>query len=142
MSGKHYDYAFGRVRDLADAIYGDVEKHSRVFTDDYGETIQAFPKTVLDAMRRCAAALEGAATAARDVEWFMSGDYGEESFLNATKAWKIPELNIQYTAKLEGALAEAMSVRHFCDMEQQPEPDDPYRYDKYLQRWASNTSTP
>jgi hypothetical protein len=39
-------------------------------------------------------------------------------------------------AILELALSEAMSVRHFCDMEQQPEPDDPYRYDNYLQKWA------
>ena len=37
---------------------------------------------------------------------------------------------------LELALSEAMSVRHFCDMEQQPDPDDPYRYDVYLQKWA------
>lgn len=43
---------------------------------------------------------------------------------------------LERTATLELALSEAMSVRHFCDMEQQPEPDDPYRYDVYLQKWA------
>jgi len=89
MSGGHYDDRYGQVRDLADAICGDVEKHSKTFTDDYGETITAFPRPVLDAMRRCAAALEGAANAARDVEWLMSGDYGEDSFLKAAKKWSI-----------------------------------------------------
>ena len=39
-------------------------------------------------------------------------------------------------AELETALAEAMLVRHYCDMEDQIEPDDPYRYDEYLQQWA------
>lgn len=35
------------------------------------------------------------------------------------------------------ALAEAMEVRHFCDMEGCPdERTDPYAYDRYLQRWA------
>lgn len=98
MSGGHYDYAYGRVRDLADAIYGDVEKHSKAFTDDYGETITAFPQAVLDAMRRCAAALEDAATAARDVEWLMSGDYGEDSFLEAAKAWNSEKV-VEYALK-------------------------------------------
>lgn len=138
MSGGHYDHAFGQVRDLADAIYGDVQKHSKPFTDDYGETVTEFPQPVLDAMRRCAAALEGAATAAWDVEWLMSGDCGEDSFLEAAKEWKIPDSEklLKRIATLELALSEAMSVRHFCDMEQQPEPDDPYRYDACLQKWA------
>lgn len=38
---------------------------------------------------------------------------------------------------IEQALIEAMSVRHFCDMEGQPDSgDDPYRYDSYLKRWS------
>jgi hypothetical protein len=98
MSGGHYDYAYGRVRDLADAIYSDVQKHSKTFIDDYGETVTAFPQAVLDAMRRCAAALEAAATAARDVEWLMSGDYGEDSFLEAAKEWN-GEKVVEYVLK-------------------------------------------
>jgi hypothetical protein len=43
---------------------------------------------------------------------------------------------INRISTLELALSEAMSVRHFCDMEQQPDPDDPYRYDVCLQKWA------
>lgn len=41
--------------------------------------------------------------------------------------------------KLEEALEEAMRVRHFCDIEGQPDSDDPeepYQYDKYLKKWA------
>ena len=43
--------------------------------------------------------------------------------------------------RLRAALAEAMSVRHFCDMESDPEsdaaqPQHPYHYDKYLQNWS------
>ena len=79
MSGGHYDYAFGRVRDLADAIYDDVASLSR-------------SPAVLEAMKRCASALENTSIAARDVEWYMSHDgYGDETLLEAAKKWKIPE---------------------------------------------------
>ena len=93
MSGGHYDYAFGRVRDLADEIYRDVEKLSVSRTNDWGETLEPPPEAVLDAMRRCAAALEVVAEAARDVEWYMSGDHGDETLVNIAKAWRIPELS-------------------------------------------------
>lgn len=106
MSGGHYDYRYGQVRDLADDIYGDVQKHSKAFTDEYGETVTAFPQPVLDAMRRCAAALEGTATAARDVERLMSGDFGDDSFLESVNEWKIPELTVEGAKRsLERALA-------------------------------------
>jgi hypothetical protein len=113
MSGGHYDYRYGQVRDLADAIYGDVQKHSKAFTDDYGETVTAFPQPVLDAMRRCAAALEGAAEAARDVEWLMSGDYGKDSFLEAANKWKIPKFE---ALGLEHTMSEAPVVDCECRM--------------------------
>jgi len=38
--------------------------------------------------------------------------------------------------KLSTALREAMKVRHFCDREVDLDNGDPYKYDKYLQRWA------
>ena len=90
MSGGYYDYAFGRVRDLADSIYGDIESLSTQTRNDYGEIVDAKPPAVLEAMRRCASALENASIAARDVEWYMSHDYGDETLLEAVKEWKIP----------------------------------------------------
>lgn len=89
MSGGHYDYAYGRVRDLADAIYGDAEKHSQAYTDVYGNAFEAYPTDVLDAMRRCADALSAASDAAKDVEWFMSGDHGDEKFVELAAKWSI-----------------------------------------------------
>ena len=91
MSGGHYDYAFGRVRDLADAIYDDIASLSTQTCNDYGEIMDAKPPAVLEAMKRCASALENASVAARDVEWYMSYDYGDETLLKAAKEWKIPE---------------------------------------------------
>ena len=82
MSGGHYDYAYSRVRDLAESIREDVTKHS---------VPPAYPIPVREAMSRCRLALEDAADAARDVEWFMSGDDGEETFLEAVREWKIPD---------------------------------------------------
>jgi hypothetical protein len=92
MSGGRYDYAFGRIQDLADAIYGDVERHSKPCDDGYFDAEPPYPQAVLDAMTRCAKTLEAASEAARDVEWFMSGDYGGETLLEAAEEWKIPEL--------------------------------------------------
>ena len=49
------------------------------------------------------------------------------------------DITLHRIDELEKALIEAMKVRHFCCMEGCPEDVehcDPYKFDKYLQRWA------
>lgn len=89
MSGGHYDYAYGRIRDLADAIWGDINKCStkrKGYFDD--EFIDPLPAECLDAMRFVAGLLEIASDAAHDVEWMMSGDTGDDTLVRDVEAAK------------------------------------------------------
>lgn len=92
MSGGHYDYASHRVADLASDIEQDIEKYSVAHVNDFGDTVPPLPPEILNGMRRTAAALRAAATAAHDLEWFMSGDYGEETLLQCMRKWELPAL--------------------------------------------------
>jgi len=74
----------------------------------------------------CLTAADGATT-----DPAKQGDYGWSPAYQ-----RVLELRQQLN-RTQQALAEAMCVMHFCCMEQQPDPDDPYRYDKYLQRWSA-----
>ena len=81
MSGGHYDYSFGPIRDLADRIYGDVTKYSERRKDEYSSDVyEPLPAATLADMRFVARLLEIASDAALDVEWMMRGDTGEETF--------------------------------------------------------------
>ena len=89
MSGGHYDYSYGRIRDLADAIHGDIVKCStqrKGYFDD--EIIEPLPAECLDAMRFVAGLLEIASEAAYDVEWMMSGDTGDDTLIRDVDAAK------------------------------------------------------
>lgn len=80
MSGGYYNYAHGRVRDLADSIRGDVD----AIDDD----------RIRNAMSFIADLLVIAADAAHNAEWLMSDDIGGEAMLvgvNNVKA-KLKEL--------------------------------------------------
>lgn len=82
MSGGHYDYSFGSIRDLADRIYGDVTLYSQSRKGTFGDddVYEPLPASTLADMRFVARLLEIASDAAKDVEWMMSGDTGEDTF--------------------------------------------------------------
>lgn len=89
MSGGHYDYSYGRIRDLADAIHGDINKCSTPRESGYdNEFIEPLPAECLDAMRFVAGLLEIASDAAHDVEWMMSDDTGPDTLVRDVAAAK------------------------------------------------------
>jgi hypothetical protein len=90
MSGGHYEYGSHRVVDLASEIERDIEKYSVRHTNDFGDTVEPLPDDILGGMRRTSAALRASAVAAHDIEWFMSGDYGEDTLLRCMRGWDLP----------------------------------------------------
>ena len=92
MSGGHYNYAYSTINDLKEHLKEDIEKHSVDIKDKYSEDIcKAYPKEVLDVMKKCFDILNQACRAAHDVEWFMEGDYGDDTFLECSKKWDTKE---------------------------------------------------
>lgn len=103
MSGGAYEYRCHVVLALAEDIRADAHKYSKPRKTEYGEREDAYPKEIIDAYLRCAVALEKAGKMAHDVEWFQSGDYGDESFLECVAEWgkegDIPACLTRYTVR-------------------------------------------
>lgn len=87
MSGGHYDYAYGRIRDCADAIADDAKLYTTEHVDRYGFTYAALPPDILALMHKAAATLRLAERMAHDIEWYMSGDYGDDTLRRCAAEW-------------------------------------------------------
>lgn len=90
MSGGHYDYAFGYMNTLAQNIKSDCKRRSEPF-EDYGYTVDPLPRDILDHMAFIAGEIEKLAMAAHDIEWLMSGDYGEDTLRERCESWNLSE---------------------------------------------------
>ena len=92
MSGGHYDYSYQNINTLADRIDGDIERRAQPNIDSYdGSTIPAERPDILELMRRVAGTLRMASQMAHDVEWYMSGDYGDDTLLECADKWETPQ---------------------------------------------------
>ena len=94
MSGGHFDYNQYRINDIADSIerelsrqgkekpkselYGDKEYFEKYPDEKYYYT---YPEIVQEKMREAVKQLKIAAIYAQRVDWYLSGDDGDESFI-------------------------------------------------------------
>ena len=82
MSGGHYDYKCFEVSQFAEMVDMTIKERSesRVehYSPEYSETIEALPKPLLDKMQVFVDVMRKCADMAKDIEWMMSGDTGEE----------------------------------------------------------------
>jgi hypothetical protein len=85
MSGGHYDYKCFEVSQFAEMVAMTIKERSgsRVeqYTPEYSETIEALPKPLLDKMQVFVDVMRKCADMAKDIEWMMSGDTGEDGTL-------------------------------------------------------------
>lgn len=79
MSGGHYDYASFRVGQLGEDIIQDCDKYSIAGIDRHGWEYAALPEDILIGMRHVAEKLKELSQIAHDIEWYMSGDYGDDT---------------------------------------------------------------
>lgn len=88
MSGGHYDYQCFRIGELADNILQDCDKFTTGGTDRHGWEYSALPEDILAGMRDVAEKLNKLSQIAHDIEWYMSGDYGDETMRECFRKFK------------------------------------------------------
>jgi hypothetical protein len=77
MSGGAFDYAQHRIEEIADQIQESLAKHANGPKDEW--FFEMRPETISE-LQNAVSALRKAYVYAQRVDWFFSGDDGEESF--------------------------------------------------------------
>ena len=90
MSGGHYNYDCYKLSHLSEDILADVKKYEVGGKDDYGFEYSAIPTDILLAMTEIANKLESLSKAAHDIEWYMSGDYSDDTMRACINKWEKP----------------------------------------------------
>lgn len=86
MSGGHFDYAQHRIEDIASEIERLVENNHDTTPDEWGGTVgRKYPSKVIRKFKTAIRTLRRAQVMAQRVDWLLSNDDGEESFL---RRWK------------------------------------------------------
>jgi len=98
MSGGHFDYQQYHVSNIADSIENELNKQGTLkpkdelyYTDEYyskypdEKYYAAYPIEIQEKMKDAIKILRTAAIYAHRIDWLLSGDDGEESFLERLK---------------------------------------------------------
>jgi hypothetical protein len=93
MSGGHYDYQYNSLNSLADDIERDFLNDGQVYNSDYDGNYYDYLSDATDEQRviilkevkKLVKDLRKCAKRAKELEWYMSGDTGAESYLKAIK---------------------------------------------------------
>jgi HEPN domain-containing protein len=105
MSGGHYQYKYHTIDDLAEEIDREFENDGKFMTQDWSveRTGYEIPmreadyfegatpeqkEEILTEIKSLVATLKDAAFRAKELEWFMSGDTGFESYLRRLNDYK------------------------------------------------------
>jgi len=104
MSGGHYDYKYSQIEYLAEEIEREFENDGKYMGEDW--SVEWFGKTpmkeydyfdgatpeqkeeILREIKSLTETLKNVAFRAKELEWFMSGDTGFESYLKRLKNGK------------------------------------------------------
>ncbi|MDA8137898.1 MAG: hypothetical protein M0036_04520 [Desulfobacteraceae bacterium] len=82
MSGGHFDYAQHKIGQIADEIQHLIDTNGSEETDAYGYKLgYSFPEEVIGKFREAVLTLRKAEIMAHRIDWLVSGDDGEEVFL-------------------------------------------------------------
>ena len=87
MSGGHFDYAQYRIEDIAVGIDEVIEANDDETLNECGQRRgNGYPPEVIEKFREAAHTLRQAAEMAQRIDWLLSGDDDESSFL---RRWDI-----------------------------------------------------
>ena len=82
MSGGHFDYGQDTIKEIADEIQTVINENSETTPAEFGNPLgRQYSPMVIAKLYGAVAALRIAYVYAQRVDWFLSGDDGEESFL-------------------------------------------------------------
>lgn len=83
MSGGHFEYNQYRVREIAEGIERLIATNDDETNNEWGERKgYGFPPGVIERFKEAAHTLNQAADMAQRVDWLVSGDDSEDSFLS------------------------------------------------------------
>ena len=105
MGGGHYEYKYHTLDDLAEEIDREFENDGKYMSEDWsaerlGREIPMIEKDhfngatpeqkeeILNEIKSLVSTLKDVAFRAKELEWFMSGDTGFESYLNRLNKYK------------------------------------------------------
>lgn len=83
MSGGHFDYNQYRISDIADQIEHDLSRIGK--KNDYGDTVE-IPDYISSKMFETITILRKCEKMVHAIDWYMSGDTGDDSFMEEWKA--------------------------------------------------------
>ena len=89
MSGGHFDYKQHRIRDIADSVEDIIRKNGK--KKDYkvssweNEYYYEYPPEVIEKFKEGLDILRKAEIYAQRIDWLVSGDDGDETFLERLK---------------------------------------------------------
>ena len=89
MSGGHFDYNQHRIRDIADSVEDIIRKNGK--KKDYkvssweNEYYYEYPPEVIEKFKEGLDILRKAEIYAQRIDWLVSGDDGDETFLERIK---------------------------------------------------------
>ena len=87
MSGGHFDYAQYRIEDIAVGIDEVIAANDDETLNEWGQRRgNGYPPEVIEKFREAAHTLRQAAEMAQRIDWLLSGDDDESSFL---RRWDI-----------------------------------------------------
>lgn len=87
MSGGHFDYAQYRIEDIAVGIDEVIAANDDETLNEWGgRRGNGYPPEIIEKFREAAHTLRQAAEMAQRVDWLLSGDDDEDSFL---RRWEI-----------------------------------------------------
>jgi hypothetical protein len=90
MSGVHFDYKCFEVSRFAEMVEMTIKersvRHERKWSADYTEVIEPLPPELLAKLRLYVDVMKICGELARDIEWCMSGDTGEDDLLKDLNA--------------------------------------------------------
>lgn len=87
MSGGYFDYAQYRIREIADQIERLIETNDSTELNDWGDPVgKGYPPEIVAEFRVAVRSLRVAEVYTHRVDWLVSGDDGEESFLLRLRA--------------------------------------------------------
>lgn len=86
MSGGHFDYKQYSIDHIAETVKKVIETNNSTEKDEWGYPIgRNYSDNVINELKKGLEILESAAIYANRIDWLLSGDDGEESFLKRLK---------------------------------------------------------
>jgi hypothetical protein len=82
MSGGHFNYDQYKIAEMAEDILLLIENNDSTDQDDWGDDIgRHYPPEIIDRFKKAEATLLQAAKMVTRIDWLLSGDDGEDSFI-------------------------------------------------------------